>query len=169
MLIFEKVSSRITLVKLGSFSDHRGLFTKIHLPEEYSDFNQIYVTQNPHSRTLRGLHFQRAPFSERKIVLCLAGKIFDVAISLEPKPNAEREVFQITIGPDEEYQGIILPNDMAHGYITLESNTTLLYFIDQEYSPSHSLRLRWDDPSFGIDWPTVPQVISDADANAPYL
>ena len=169
MLIFEQVNATIFLLKLNSFRDDRGRFTKINLPESYSDFKHIYISHNPLDSTLRGLHFQDPPFSERKIVLCVEGKVFDVAVSVRPNIEGEHDVFQVTIGPDEEYQGIVIPHGMAHGYQTLTSNSTLIYFVDQEYVPSHSCRIRWDDPKLGIRWPQVPSLISDADLNAPYI
>jgi dTDP-4-dehydrorhamnose 3,5-epimerase len=169
MLLFEEVNANITLVKLSSFQDNRGRFSKIFLPENYSEFRQVYVSHNPHTATLRGLHFQSSPFSERKIVLCLEGKVFDVVVAVEPNAAGHHEVYQITLGPDENYQGIVISQGLAHGYLTLMSNTTLLYFVDQEHIPSHSRRMKWDDPKLGIQWPQTPLLMSSEDLNAPFL
>ncbi len=130
---------------------------------------QSSVVSNPNAGTLRGLHFQEAPFSENKIVQCISGKIFDVIVDLRKDSATYGRHIELTLGPLESYLGVLIPAGCAHGYLTLDPNSTVLYFMDKVYSPKHSKGISWDDSSLAINWPTIPIVISERDSNWPYL
>jgi dTDP-4-dehydrorhamnose 3,5-epimerase len=131
--------------------------------------NQASVVNNPSKGTLRGLHFQIGAFAESKVIQCVSGKIFDVVVDLRVDSPTYRQHIAITLGPLEKYFGLFVPRGFAHGYLTLEANSTLLYFMDIKYSAEHSSGIFWADPSLGIDWPVEPEIISTRDSNFPNL
>ena len=155
-----------------STSDSRGTLTRIWennlIPTEFS-FEQISIVANPTSFTLRGLHYQKFPYSETKIIQCISGKVFDVIVDLRKESNTYAKHISLEIGPSSEYQGLVVPSGCAHGYMTLEANSTLIYFMDNVYSAESSCGVLWDDPILKIEWPFKPSVISKQDLEWPGL
>ena len=156
----------------SSISDSRGTLTRIWeknlTPNEFS-FEQISVVDNPRSFTLRGLHYQKFPYSETKIIQCISGKVFDVILDLRKESNSYRKHITQEIGPSSEYQGLVVPSGCAHGYMTLEANSTLIYCMDNIYSVKNSYGVLWNDQNLKIEWPFMPTVISKQDSNWPEL
>lgn len=149
--------------------DDRGLFARIYCPEEFSaagiDFTptQINISTNTHRFTLRGLHYQDAPYSEAKLVRAISGSAFDVIVDLRPASPAYRRWISTTLS-EQTLNAIFIPEGCAHGFLTLEDSTSLLYQMGRPYVPGHARGYRYDDPAFGIGWPHGPGVLSDADA-----
>lgn len=166
-----KIEGSFGLVS-SSISDSRGTFTRIWeknlIPSEFS-FEQISVVNNPKSFTLRGLHYQKFPYSETKIIQCISGKVFDVILDLRKESNTYSEHISLEIGPSSEYKGLVVPSGCAHGYMTIEANSSLIYFMDNVYSTEYSCGVVWDDPSLKIKWPSTPLVISKQDLEWPLL
>ncbi len=131
--------------------------------------NQSSIVTNPKSGTLRGLHYQREPFSESKVVECVSGKVFDVIVDLREGSSTCRKILEVVLGPTETYLGLFVPPGCAHGYLTLEENSTLIYFMDREHSLENSHGINWDDPSLSINWPKVPSLVSERDSKWPLL
>lgn len=129
------------------------------------ELKQASVVTNPRERTLRGLHFQDSPFLENKVVQCISGKVFDVILDLRSDSKTYGQHLELMIGPFETYLGLIVPAGCAHGYLTLENNSTLVYFMDREYSANHSRGIRWNDPAFVFNWPLEPTLVSENDSN----
>ena len=155
-----------------SISDTRGTLTRIwenNLISTKFSFEQVSIVANPTSFTLRGLHYQKFPYSETKIIQCTGGKVFDVIVDLRKESNTYGNHINLEIGPRSEYQGLVVPSGCAHGYMTLEANSTLIYFMDNVYSPENSCGVLWDDPSLKIEWPSKPVVISKQDLEWPGL
>lgn len=178
------------------YQDSRGFFTEClnvqSLKEVGIDFVPLQVNHsfNIEKGTLRGLHFQLKPFEQTKIVTCLKGAIFDVAVDLRPQSESflkfisflilEQNLSQDNI-PNEIIEScdnivkyphkVLIPKGFAHGYLTLQPNTDVLYFTDVLYSRIHDSVIRFDDPQIGIKWPKISKdfIISDKDRNAPYL
>ncbi len=130
---------------------------------------QSSLVSNPNVGTLRGLHFQEAPFAENKIIECVSGKVFDVIVDLRKDSATYGSHIEVTLGPLEHYLGVFVPAGCAHGYLTLEADSTLLYFMDAAYSSEHSRGISWDDSSLAIKWPSSPILISERDSNWPDL
>ena len=107
--------------------------------------------------------------SETKIIQCIGGKVFDVIVDLRKESNTYFKHTSLEIGPSSEYQGLVVPSGCAHGYMTLEANSTLIYFMDNVYSAESSCGVLWDDPSLKIEWPSKPSVISKQDLEWPGL
>ena len=148
--------------------DFRGSLTRLWDSDSVlHSFNlvQASIVHNPTVGTLRGLHFQAEPFSENKVVECVKGKVFDVVLDLRTDSPTSGKHFASEIGFNCDYLGVFVPAGCAHGYITLEANSSLLYFMDKAFSPEHASGIRWNDPTFGIKWPSAPTVISYRDSN----
>lgn len=155
-----------------SHSDSRGTLTRVWESNPvFQDFalNQVSIVGNPTKGTLRGLHFQTDPFSETKIIECVSGKVFDVVVDLRKDSSTYGRHLDIELGPLEPYIGLLIPAGCAHGYLTLEPNSTLIYFMDKIYSVDHSDGLLWSDPKLSIKWPFKPVLISDRDTEWPLL
>ena len=147
--------------------DSRGSLTRVwdkNSPLVKFNLVQSSFVLNPQKNTLRGLHYQTYPYSENKVVQCVSGKVFDVIVDLREKSKTFREHMEVILGPKETYLGVLIPFGCAHGYLTLEENTSLLYFMDKEFFPESAQGLLWNDPLLAINWPTQPDLISDRDS-----
>ncbi len=159
-------------IMLKTVIDERGTLTRIW--EENSVLNEFKLRQasivnNLTSGTLRGLHFQDEPYSESKVIQCVYGKVFDVIVDLRKNSATYKKHLGIEIGPKCEFQGLFVPQGCAHGYLTLEHNSTLIYFMNNSYSPRHTLGIRWDDSTLDIKWPFKPTLVSQQDLKWPGL
>jgi dTDP-4-dehydrorhamnose 3,5-epimerase len=153
-------------------NDERGAFARLFCPDEFGaaglDFApvQTSLSCNPHPGTLRGLHLQAAPHAERKLVRVTRGRVFDVAVDLRPDSPTHRQWVAAELSADN-LMALYIPEGVAHGFLTLEAQTDVLYQIAPAYRPGHEAGVRWDDPAFGIAWPQAPQLISERDASYP--
>ena len=155
-----------------SVTDARGTLTRIwenSLLSTGFSLNQASIVTNPTSLTLRGLHYQKFPYSETKIIQCISGKVFDVILDLRKESNTYGNHITLEIGPSSKYQGLVVPSGCAHGYMTLEANSTLIYFMDNTYSTENSFGVLWNDPRLEIEWPFKPVFISKQDLEWPGL
>ena len=148
----------------------RHLDTRGHFVETWSKraFNTIgidaeFVQDNESlsalAGTLRGLHFQRPPFEQAKLVRVIRGSIFDVAVDLRPGSSSFGRWCAATMTGDK-HEEMFVPRGFAHGFLTLEPNTIVAYKVDAPYSPEHEAGIRWDDPALQIPWPKVSDEIS---------
>jgi dTDP-4-dehydrorhamnose 3,5-epimerase len=156
--------------------DERGYFSETFRSDRFTDhvgslrFVQDNESLNIRTGTVRGLHFQCAPFSQGKLVRCLAGSIFDVAVDLRvDSPNYGRWL-SLILSPEKNNQ-LWVPAGFAHGFCTLEANSILSYRVTDYYSPEHDAGVAWDDPDIAIDWPSVADAdtLSDKDRTQPRL
>lgn len=129
---------------------------------------QISQSHNADKGTLRGLHFQHPPHAETKIVRCLKGAAFDVAVDLRPDSPTRHQWYGIEIS-EENKRAFIIPKGFAHGFVTLSEDTDLLYMTDHPWTKDAEDGLMWDDPKIGIEWPVEPQVLSQRDRAHKYL
>jgi dTDP-4-dehydrorhamnose 3,5-epimerase len=153
-----------------AFLDERGEFLRIWEKKFFSSFrgvSQASLATNYQALTLRGLHFQVGENAEMKIVQCISGAAFDVVVDLRQSSPTFGAHISLMLGPAEKYQGILVPRGFAHGYLTLSDNTSLLYFMDRNYSPGSTGGIVWNDPELQIDWPFPPKVISERDKSLP--
>ncbi|MFC5069273.1 dTDP-4-dehydrorhamnose 3,5-epimerase family protein [Flaviflagellibacter deserti] len=152
--------------------DPRGAFARLYCPDEFAragiDFTsvQINLSTNPTGGTLRGLHFQDPPFAEAKLVRAVRGKAFDVAVDLRPDSPTFRQWTSVVLD-SRSMNAIFIPEGCAHGFLTLEDDTDLLYQMGRAYEPGQARGYRYDDPAFGIGWPKEIRVIRDADLEWP--
>ena len=162
----------VVRVEAEPHTDDRGLFARLHCPEEFAaagiDFApaQTSLSRNPKAGTLRGMHFQAAPHAEAKLVRVTRGRVFDVAVDLRPDSPTYRQWTGAELSA-ENLVGLYIGAGMAHGFLTLEPDTDVVYQIAPAYRPGHDAGVRWDDPAFGIAWPMAPVLISARDAGYP--
>jgi len=153
-------------------SDSRGLFARTWCRRELAaqgldtELAQCSTSFNKRKGTLRGMHYQAAPFAETKIVRCTRGSMYDVILDLRPESPTFRRHFGATLTADNR-KSMYIPKGFAHGFQTLEDDTEVLYQISEFYSPEHSRGVRWDDPAFGIAWPPDERTMSDRDRAYP--
>lgn len=172
-MIFQKTSiDNLLLIKPELLEDKRGYFTRTFCVKEFGKFNisfeilQTSISFTKLKGTLRGLHFQIAPFEETKIVQCLKGCIFDVVIDLRPesKSYGNHETFEL----NGKYKHMLyIPKGVAHGFQTLTEDCEVLYYMSEYYSGEHARGIRWNDPKFNIQWPLKNPILSDKDHNWP--
>lgn len=129
---------------------------------------QASLSTNPRALTLRGLHWQAGPHGETKLVRCVAGAIWDVAVDLRPDSPTFR-VWHAARLDAASGLALLLPPGVAHGFLSLTDGAVVSYMIDTPHHPGAARGARWDDPALGIDWPAPPQVISDRDRTWPDL
>ncbi len=172
MLLAETEIPGVVVADIEPVHDDRGFFARLHCPDEFAKAGfpfvpaQTSLSRNGKVGTLRGMHFQAAPMEETKLVRVTRGRIFDVALDLRPaSPTYLRWIGGELSG--DNGRALLIPGGVAHGFITLEPETDVLYQIDRMFEPGHGRGVRWNDPAFRIDWPTAPVVISPADASYP--
>jgi dTDP-4-dehydrorhamnose 3,5-epimerase len=112
------------------------------------------------------MHYQPDPFAETKLVRTVRGRIFDVALDLRPNSATYRKWTAAELSADDG-RALLIPEGVAHGFLTLEDDTDVLYQISPAFAPGHEAGVRWDDPAFAIAWPDAPQVISERDSGYP--
>lgn len=152
--------------------DNRGSFQRIYCGGEWRDQGlepieaQSAISRNRTEGTLRGLHFIPEGEGEAKLVRCIRGRIFDVAVDLRPNSPTRLQHFALQLSADLG-NALYLPRGIAHGFITLEEDCDVLYQFSRSHRPSLERGVRWDDPEIGIDWPIAPAVMSDKDRALP--
>ena len=154
----------------GSFVNlYRGIDDHIFDDSEISfTVDQVNLSYNETKGTIRGLHYQENPNSEAKLIQCLRGSVWDVAVDMRPESASYCTWHAIKLLPDCA-NSFFIPKGCAHGFQTLENHTEILYLHSGHWCPSAEVGLRWDDPTLNIEWPMYPSVISDRDKNLPYL
>jgi len=159
-------------VETDPHRDARGAFARLYCPGEFAaagiDFapTQLNLSTNHAPFTLRGMHFNRAPHPEAKLVRVVRGRLLDVAVDIRPgSPTFGRHV-AAELSADN-LKALFLPEGIAHGFLTLEPDTHVLYQMGRDYVPGVADGIRFDDPALGIPWPAAPGVIADADRNWP--
>lgn len=163
-----------TILELEVHKDARGGFARTFCEAEFAAAGlpfrvvQANLSTNPHAHTLRGMHFQRAPHGEPKIVSCTRGRIFDVAVDMRPTSPTYLRWEGVELAPGLG-RALYLPEGLAHGFITLEPDTEVSYMMGAPYVPGSAAGLRWDDPAVGIEWPVSPKLLSDKDASYPLV
>lgn len=163
-----------TVIELDRFTDDRGWFARGFCAREFADNGlnsttaQTNLSFNGQRGTLRGLHFQHAPHQESKLVRCLRGAIYDVAVDLRPESPTHLQWvgFELT---EDNGRALYVPDGFAHGFLTLTDDVLLSYQASEFYAPGSEGGLRYDDPAIGIDWPGEVEIISDKDAAWPLL
>ena len=164
----------VRLIEAEPAIDARGSFARLYCPEELAaagiDFTpvQVNLSRNLAALTLRGIHYQEPPRAEAKLVHVTRGAIFDVALDLRPESPTYRRWTGARLDA-AALTALFIPVGCAHGFLTLEPDTDVLYHMGRIYQPGWERGVRWDDPAFGIDWPAHPKVISDTDAGYSYF
>jgi dTDP-4-dehydrorhamnose 3,5-epimerase len=172
MRFTETAIAGVVVVDIEAREDERGAFARLQCPDEFAAAGhpfapaQTSLSRNPYPGTLRGLHYQSAPQAETKLVRVVRGRMFDVAVDLRPaSPTFRRWVAEELSA--ETGRALLIPEGVAHGFLTLAPDTDVLYQISPAFQPGHEAGVRWDDPAFAIAWPAQPALISPRDATYP--
>jgi dTDP-4-dehydrorhamnose 3,5-epimerase len=159
-------------VDLERREDERGFFARTWCRREFeqmglnADLAQCNVSYNRRQGTLRGMHWQAAPYAEAKLIRCTRGSIWDAIVDLRPdSPTYTRYVgMKLTA---ESGRALYVPEGMAHGFVTLEDGCEVSYQMTQVYEPAAGRGVRWNDPAFGIAWPVANPILHPRDATYP--
>jgi len=152
--------------------DERGYFMRTFCQEELGkiglEFNIVQANQTltKAKNTVRGLHFQLSPKAEDKIVQCLRGTIYDVALDVRTDSPTYGQWVAVELSEDNKKM-FLIPRGFAHGFQTLTDNCEVQYFMSEFYSPEQASGVRWDDPLFNIQWPMAEPFLSEKDQNWP--
>jgi len=172
MRIHETKLAGVFEVQIERHFDERGSFARCWCAQEFeargllSKVVQCNISGNPRKGTLRGVHYQRPPFGETKVVRCTAGAIYDVALDLRKGSSTFGQWFG-TILSAKNKLSIYVPEGCAHGFLTLEDETEVFYQMSEFYSPDAAQGVRWNDPAFQIRWPEKVEIISERDRTYP--
>ena len=159
----------VTIVEVDRIVDDRGFFGRVWCRDEFAehgldaDWTQANVGLSTRAGTLRGMHYQRDPHAEVKLVRCTRGAVYDVALDLRPTSPTYLQWTGVTLSADEHTM-LYIPEGCAHGYQTLADDSEIVYFTSAPYVREAAAGARHDDPAFGIEWPRPVEVISAQDA-----
>lgn len=148
--------------------DERGFFYRSMCANELKKANilkpivQINTSFSSVKGTLRGMHYQKKPYQEDKIITCLKGEIFDVILDLRKKSKSYKKWFGVKLN-EKNKKMVIIPRGCAHGFITLKKNTLVTYYVTNYYNPQKENGVRYNDNSFKIKWPIKIKNISKKD------
>lgn len=162
MRFVETPISGAVVVELERHHDGRGFFARAWDPDELEgaglnpQLAQVSISRSTRTGTLRGMHFQRPPHEEAKLVRCIRGAIFDVVLDLRPTSATYLAWHGVRLD-EENARALYVPEGCAHGFQTLVEDSDVLYLISHPYAPAASAGVRWDDPAFGIEWPESPE------------
>jgi dTDP-4-dehydrorhamnose 3,5-epimerase len=160
------------VVELEPRVDERGFFARCFCEREFGDrglptrFPQCNLSRNDRLGTLRGMHFQAAPYHEAKLVRAVTGAIYDVIVDLRARSATFLRWFAVELSA-EAGKALFVPAGFAHGFLTLAPKTDVFYHMSDFYRPEGARGFRWNDPRFDIRWPSVPNAISPRDASYP--
>lgn len=159
-------------IRLELIADERGFFARSWCAKEFENYGlnpklaQCNVSFNSRKGTLRGMHYQAAPYAEAKLIRCTRGAIYDVVLDLRPQSKTFKGWISIVLTAGDRNM-VYVPEGCAHGFLTLEDNSEVFYQMSQVYNAESARGVRWDDPAFHIQWPGKVEVISERDRAYP--
>jgi dTDP-4-dehydrorhamnose 3,5-epimerase len=172
-MTFEKTDfSGVFIIHKTPFKDERGEFKRTFCANEFSSYDlsnnmvQTNLSISYKENTLRGMHMQLGEFAEDKLIQCIRGSIYDVIIDLRVDSSTFGKYFSIEL-TETNNKMLLIPKGFAHGFLTLENNSQVIYQVSSYYTPSLEFGLRWNDPYFGIEWPSKDPIISEKDLSWP--
>ncbi len=160
------------IIEIQKLEDERGFFGRAWCQKEFEEYGlnpnicQINTSYTKKKGTIRGLHYQVNPYQETKFIRCTRGRIFDIIIDLRPGSPT----FMQWIGNElssANYKMVYVPENFAHGILTLEDNSEIYYPVTQFYTSGAERGIRWNDPAFNIKWPIEVEIVSDKDNSHP--
>lgn len=160
------------LIEPTKFGDERGFFARTYCANDFAahgletQFVQQNMSRSVRRGTLRGMHRQRAPHAEVKLVRCTRGQICDIIVDLRPESPTFKQwqAFELT---DENHLSLYIPRGFGHGFQTLCDDIEVSYLVSAHYAPQAEAGVRWNDPALGIVWPMEPSVVSEKDQSWP--
>ena len=162
----------VFVIELERHDDDRGWFARAWCCEEFAanglptDLAQCNLSHSAQRGTVRGMHLQTAPYSEAKLVRCVAGAVHDVALDLRPESPTFKQSFATELTA-ENGRAVFLPEGIAHGFQTLTDNATLFYQMSTPYAPQFASGVRWNDAALQIEWPIAEAIVCERDLALP--
>ena len=160
----------VILIEPKVFEDERGFFMETYKKEDFDEKVGIKgeFIQDNHSKSeygvLRGLHFQKEPYAQTKIVRCVSGEIYDVAVDLRKNSPTFGRYVSVELSEENKFM-VYVPKGFAHGFLVLSENAEVIYKVDNVYAPGYETGLIWNDEDIGIKWPVDNPIISQKDRN----
>ena len=170
MIFKESTLAGAYVIEPELISDERGFFARTYCRNEFSakglnpNLVQCNISYNKVRGTLRGMHFQKAPHAEAKLVRCTQGGIYDVIVDLRSDSSTFTQWFGVELTA-ENRTALYVPEGFAHGFVTLKDATEVLYQMSEFFDAGCAACVRWNDPVFAIEWPIQAKVISERDQN----
>jgi dTDP-4-dehydrorhamnose 3,5-epimerase len=172
MIFRETTLKGAYIVDIERREDDRGFFARSWCRREFdahglnSHLAQCNISFNIKKWTLRGMHYQTKPFEEAKLIRCTMGSLYDVIVDLRRDSPSYKKYLNVNLTPDNRTM-LYVPEGFAHGFLTLEDHTEVHYQMSEYFAPDSARGFRWNDPAFGIEWPSEVKIISDRDRNYP--
>ncbi len=160
------------IIEIKQLQDDRGFFGRSWCKKEMEEhgLNGNVVQANTSftklKGTIRGLHYQKYPYSETKLMRCTKGAIYDVIIDLRKESPTFMQWLGVELREDN-YKMLYVPENFAHGFVTLTDNSEVTYLVTQFYTPGAEAGIRYDDPQFNINWPVPVEIVTDKDRSHP--
>ncbi len=164
----------VYIIEPKAFGDNRGWFMESYSKRDMEaaginvDFVQDNRSYSAKKGIIRGLHFQRNPMAQAKLVTCLRGAILDVAVDLRKDSPTYKQWISVELTAENRNE-LFIPKGFAHGFLTLTDDVEIMYKCDEFYSPEHDGGIRFDDPDIGVDWGITEPILSEKDTHAPFL
>ena len=164
----------VVIIEPAVFGDHRGFFMESWCKRDFEAAGLFYdFVQDNHSSstvkgTLRGIHFQRGEKAQAKLVRCVRGAVFDVAVDLRPASPTYKRWVGVELSEENKRQ-LLIPRGFGHGFVTLTDHVEFLYKADNYYAPGADGGIRWNDPELGVDWGIESPILSKKDSESPFL
>ncbi len=155
------------------FEDKRGYFCETYKQSDFlkNGIKEVFVQDNQSyskKNVLRGLHYQLPPYQQGKLVRCISGEIFDVAVDIREGSETFKKWIGINLSSVNKKM-IYIPPGFAHGFYTLSETATIHYKVTEEYAPEYDSAIKWNDEDIGIEWPSGEKIVSEKDRNAKSL
>lgn len=172
MIFTETALKGAFVIQPERIEDERGFFARTFDHREFakqglkSTFIQSSLSFNNKRGTLRGMHYQVAPYEEVKLIRCTQGAIYDVIIDLRPESPSFGQHVAIVLSAESRAL-LYVPEQFAHGFQTLVDNTEIFYQMTAEYAPDHARGIRWNDPAFAVPWPAAERIMNARDRDYP--
>ena len=172
-MIFTETSLKgAYVIDLEPHEDHRGFFARMYCAREFAEhglsteISQCNIAYTKHKYTIHGMHYQIHPYEEVKFVRCVKGCVLDTIIDMRKDSPTFGKYVSVELS-DSNYRALYVPENFAHGYMTLSDDVVFTYQVSRAYAPNSERILRWNDPDVNIQWPHAENItISDKDKNA---
>ncbi|MBQ6601635.1 MAG: dTDP-4-dehydrorhamnose 3,5-epimerase [Clostridia bacterium] len=174
MKIIDTALSEVKLIEPAVFGDNRGWFYESYSYEKLCElgidikFVQDNRSYSKEKGTLRGIHFQKTPMAQSKLICCTRGKILDVAVDLRRGSPTYLKWISVELSEENKHM-LFIPKGFGHGFVTLTEDVEVLYKVDEYYSKEHDRSIRFDDKEIGVEWNIDRPVLSQKDKDAPLL
>lgn len=158
MIFTETKLKGVFVIEPKRFEDERGFFAPAFSAENFAAYGlegrfvESNISFSKKNGTIRGMHYQAAPYGQAKLIRCTQGAIFDVAVDLRPDSSTFKQWVGVELTAENRSM-LYLPHDCGHGFQTLADNTEVFYMVTEVYAPQNGRGFRWDDAAFGIEWP----------------